>query len=161
MTRLGGKKMSIDLDRFLTPHFVLREFVRSATAIGRRIDNTPPPHVVDALQLLCERVLEPIREHFGCLTITSGYRCEALNLLVRGVSTSDHMLGRVADIELPHVGNDELGDWIDKNIIDFDQLIYEFTDPPRASNEPKDPHAGWIHVGYTNGRNRRLVLRKN
>lgn len=153
-------RSQLDPHRQLTKHFKLSEFVKSAMAIRNGIDNTPPPHIVDALALLCERVLEPIREALGPVIVTSGYRCLALNRLAKGSDTSQHVKGEAADIEIVGVDNDALGDWIQKNIIEWDQLIYEFTNPPRALNVPPDPNAGWIHVSYTTGRNRRMVLKK-
>lgn len=150
----------VDLDQYLSPHFQLREFIKSATAIRNGIDNTPPPFVVDSLRLLCERILEPLRVALGPVTVNSGYRCLALNQAVHGVSSSSHLKGEAADIEVPTMSNADLGAWIEKNVIEWDQLIYEFTDPPRAVNVPADPHAGWIHVSFQTGRNRRMVLRK-
>lgn len=150
----------MDLDQMLSPHFRLREFVTSYTAVRKGIDNTPPPFIVDRLKLLCERVLEPIRDHYGMVHINSGYRCLALNEAVGGVASSSHLKGEAADIEIPDVANEDLGNWIEKNLIEWDQLIYEYTDPPRAPNVQKDPHAGWIHVSYTTGHNRKMVLRK-
>ena len=62
-------------DTYLTPHFRLSEFTRSATAQARGIDNTPTEEIASNLRHLCENVLEHLRQHFGePITISSGYR---------------------------------------------------------------------------------------
>lgn len=66
------------------------------------------PHLVDSydkvgesikfnLHLLANR-LQVLRDIYGPIKITSGYRGEALNNAVRGSSTSRHKLGMAADI---------------------------------------------------------------
>ena len=48
---------------------------------------------------LIDRVLDPIREHWGLpIRVTSGYRCPELNDWVGGVEDSYHMDGCAADI---------------------------------------------------------------
>ena len=59
----------------LTANFSLSELTKSQTATRKCIDNTPSPEHQENLRLLCEAVLQPVREHFGrVVTITSGYR---------------------------------------------------------------------------------------
>ena len=89
-------------DQLLTPHFKLSEFIKSSTATARKIDNTPSQEVISNLQVLCQNVLEPLREYFNCpIIIGSGYRSPALNKAVGGVANSQHMTGEAADIHLP------------------------------------------------------------
>lgn len=138
----------------LTEHFTIEEFERSTTALRMGIDNKMPRKYIFSSTILCELVLEPLRMHFGTpVVISSGYRCENLNHLVGGSSTSQHMRGEAVDISL----NDksELRRWFEyiKRNCDFDQLIEE-----RAS---KTSGNWWIHVSckpdFTN--NRHQVLR--
>ena len=92
----------------LSPHFTLREFIVSGVALRRHIDNTPAdPAVVDHLRLLAEKVLEPLRRHFGVIRITSGYRCPRLNAAVGGRPASQHLRGEAADI---HISSVEVGE---------------------------------------------------
>ena len=49
-------------------------------------------------------LLQCIREHFGKpITITSGYRTAAHNAAVGGAKSSQHLLGRAADIQVAGV----------------------------------------------------------
>lgn len=75
---------TIDLNLRLSPHFTLREFTLSGTAIAHNIGNTPHKEHVERLKALCENVLEPLRRRFGVIRITSGYRCSELNARVGG-----------------------------------------------------------------------------
>lgn len=67
----------------LSKNFTLNEMILSATAIRRKIDNTPNEQVIKCLKELCQNVLQPIREKKP-ITVTSGYRCEKLNNAVGG-----------------------------------------------------------------------------
>lgn len=135
----------------LSKHFTMAEFTRSQTAIRRGINNRPTPAHLEAMKLLCERVLEPVREHFGKpVRITSGYRSAALNRKIGGSQTSQHSRGEAADFEIPGIDNRTVAKWIRDNLR-FDQLILE-------GAKRGDPNAGWIHVSYRGDRARMDVL---
>ena len=86
----------------LSKNFSLAELIRSNTAVTLGLDNSPPKSVIDNLKTLCERILQPLRDFFGVpITISSGYRCAALNKAVGGSSSSQHMTGEAADIQIP------------------------------------------------------------
>ena len=94
-------------DTYLSQHFRLSEFTRSATASARGIDNTlnqsnaEHSRIINNLRTLCENVLEPLRQHFNVpIRINSGYRSPALNKAVGGAKRSYHLQGRAADIPL-------------------------------------------------------------
>jgi len=135
----------MDLSRKLTPHFTLGEMVRTS---HRSIDNTPTPEIVDRLTVLCRNFLEPIRDAFGPLWVTSGFRCEALNRAIGGSSTSSHVLGCAADI-VPvkgHLTVDIVGWMAYGSDLRYDQVIDEYSST-----------ANWIHVGMARpGREPRL-----
>ena len=105
---------------------------------------------LDCLKELCERVLEPIREHYGPVFINSGYRCPDLNKAVGGASTSQHCLGQAADIEVAGVPNGDLAAWVVANL-DFDQVILE-------CYRKGQPNSGWVHVSYKVYGNRKVAL---
>jgi zinc D-Ala-D-Ala carboxypeptidase len=125
----------------LTANFSLHELTKSETALRMGFDNTPGEAETEALRLLCEKVLQPVRDHFGKgVKCNSGFRSPESNQAVGGSRTSDHCLGRAADIEIPGVANAELAQWIMDNL-EYTQLILEFY-------TPGIPDSGWVHVSY-------------
>jgi len=135
----------------LSKHFQLSEFTKSQTASRRGIRNVPTGAQVSALKLLCEKVLEPVREHYGKpVIISSGYRSPALNRAIGGSLTSQHSKGEAADFEIPGVSNAEVCRWMEKNL-NYDQLILEFYTPGL-------PNSGWVHVSYSANRMRNQEL---
>lgn len=125
----------------LTENFSLSELVKSETAIRKGLDNTPTPEVIASLQLLAEKVLQPVREHFDrVVKINSGYRAPEVNASVGGSKTSDHCKGQAADIEIVGVANGDLAKWITENM-KFTQVILEFY-------TKGIPDSGWVHVSY-------------
>ena len=150
----------------LTEHFTLSEFERSATAEKYHIDNRVPSQYIPTLQQLCKEVLEPLRSYVGQpIVISSGYRCNQLNIKVGGAYASQHTVGEAADIQLPltsytawddnrrHTDLEEARRWFDwiQDHCDFDQLILE-------TSNGKD---FWIHVSCRKNRkkNRHQVIR--
>jgi len=64
----------------LSANFTLKELTKSDTATRLGIDNTPDEAVIESLRLLCENILQPVRDHFGKpVKISSGYRSPELN----------------------------------------------------------------------------------
>ena len=139
-------------DMQLSEHFNLKEFTKSETAIRKRIDNTPSSQHASNLKLVCEKILEPVRNHFGKpIRINSGYRGPALNSAVGGSSKSQHCNGEAVDFEIDGLPNPELAKWVAENC-EFDQIILEFYDPKEG------PNSGWVHASYSAGKNRKQKL---
>jgi zinc D-Ala-D-Ala carboxypeptidase len=134
----------------LTQHFTLEELTKSQTGERLGMDNVPDAAALDNLMLLCEQVLEPLREHYGPIHINSGYRSSELNKAIGGVGASQHCLGQAADIEVPGVANGDLAAWIAANL-DFDQVILE-------CYRRGQPNSGWVHVSYKDSGNRKATL---
>lgn len=125
----------------LTANFSLHELTKSETALRMGLDNTPGPVEEEYLKILCENVLQPVRDHYGKgVKVNSAYRSPESNAAVGGSKTSDHCKGMAADIEIPGVPNAELAEWIMNNL-DYTQLILEFY-------TPGIPDSGWVHVSY-------------
>jgi hypothetical protein len=124
----------------LSPHFTLEEMTKSQAGDRAGIDNLPSAAHREALRALCTHVLEPIRERFGPVVITSGYRGPKLNRMVGGSATSQHCDGEATDIEVPGMPNGDLARWIEAHL-DYDQLILE-------CYKPGIPDSGWVHVSY-------------
>jgi len=120
----------------LTEHFTLAEMTHSNTAVRKGIPNVAPSNVVKAMTTLCEKVLEPVRAHYGRpVRVFSGYRSPRVNTAVGGAASSQHCLGEAVDFVVPGVSNIEVCRWIEANLR-YDQLIREFGE------------SGWIHVSY-------------
>ena len=136
----------------LSKNFSLTELTKSQTAIRKGINNTPSPTHQENLKSLCTHVLQPVRDHFSrVVSVSSGYRSEALCLAIGSKTTSQHAKGEAADFEIYGLSNKELADYINKNL-DYDQLILEYW-------KESDPNSGWVHCSYRNGDNRKQYLK--
>ena len=125
----------------LSANFTLKELTKSDTATRLGLDNTPDDEALENLKTLCEKVLQPVREHFGkSVTVNSAYRSPESNAAVNGSKSSDHCKGMAADIEIVGVANADLAQWIMDNL-DYTQLILEFY-------TVGIPDSGWVHVSY-------------
>lgn len=139
----------------MAQYFTLWELVKSETAERRGISNFPSFAVVEHLRQLTEEILDPMREAWGGpLTVTSGYRCKALNKAVGGVSTSAHLEGWAADIRPADKRRTAkfilwAACWLEENRINYDQAIDEQVKGER-----------WLHIALksNDGRQRRLNL---
>lgn len=126
----------------LSEHFSLQEFVASNTAAQLGIDNTLPDDLLEEAKKTAA-MFERIRSYLSHLankdvpiTLTSGYRCLALNRAKKSKDTSDHVRARAGDFHAPAFGTpyqiamalapvaDDLG---------IGQLIYEFDSWVHAS----------------------------
>lgn len=129
-----------------TNYFTIKELCASSTAKKKGIDNTPTQVICDKLHLLITECLNPIREAYGKpITVSSGYRCPALNKAVGGVATSQHTKGEAADL----VGSNEVETLkiyqIAKGLWNFDQLLFE------SNGKTK-----WVHISYKSKKENRL-----
>ena len=62
----------------LSRNFTLSELTKSDTAIRRGINNNPNAEQIEKLKGLCENILQPVRDHFGRVTVTSCFRSPEL-----------------------------------------------------------------------------------
>ena len=125
----------------LTNNFSLKELTVSDTATRLGLDNTPNEAVTANLKTLAEKILQPVREHYGkSVRVNSGYRAPEVNAAVGGSKTSDHCKGQAADIEINGVANGDLAKYIAENF-KFTQVILEFY-------TQGIPDSGWVHVSY-------------
>lgn len=136
-------------------HFTLEELYRSDTATSHNVSNVPGKTETKNLQNLTKLILDPIRDAVNQpIKVNSAFRNVKVNKLVGGVSTSAHCFGLAADIVCPRYGNAKafakfVADYLKKNNIAFDQVIYEFN--------------SWVHVGlkHPDGRQRGQVITIN
>jgi hypothetical protein len=125
----------------LSRNFSLGELTKSQTALRNGLENKPSIEEIVALTVLCNNILQPVRDKYGSFAPNSGFRTVELCKLVGSSAKSQHAKGEAADIEVAGIDNYELAEWIAKNL-DFDQLILEFY-------VPDDPSSGWVHVSHS------------
>ena len=125
----------------LSKNFSLAEMTKSQTAIRMGMSNNPSEGEVENLRLLCERVLQPVRDHFNhTVTISSGFRNEILSQKIGSSRTSQHCKGEAADFEIFGVPNNEVSDWIKENLMYVKLFI--------AHLVQRQYNSGWVHVSY-------------
>ena len=111
----------------LSPAFRVREFRCRDGSDAIMIDQT--------LVVL----LQAIREHFGRpITITSGYRTAAHNAKVGGAKSSQHLLGRAADIQVADTPVEDVAAYAESLMPDWGGVGRY----PVKSGRAK----GWVHV---------------
>jgi zinc D-Ala-D-Ala carboxypeptidase len=136
----------------ISKHISKKEGTFSNTAIRRGIDNTPGSKELQNMELIAEKIFEPLRKAAnGPIKINSFFRSEELNKAIGGSSKSQHCQGRAIDVDDVHgyMSNKEMYNYI-KNNLDFDQLIWEFG---------TEDNPDWVHVSYVDvDNNRRRCL---
>ncbi len=136
--------------------FKLSTLIKSQTAKEQNILNYPGADKNDGtpynarnimlnLETLTINCLDPIKQQYPNLVITSGLRVRELNKAVGGSQNSEHRLGRAVDIVVPGTFTYEVFNFIVSNNIPHNQLIWEF--PERGSGS-------WIHISYHEGKNK-------
>ena len=136
----------------LSKSFTLNELTKSQEATRLGIDNTPNEEQIQNLKILCEKILQPLRDFYGMpVSISSGYRSVALCEAIGSSAKSQHTKGQAADFEIFGVPNKEVAEFIVKNL-EYDQCILEFW------NE-NEPNSGWVHCSYSSNGNRNQYLK--
>lgn len=125
-------------------YFTINELTKTSTGIS----NIPNAEHIANLIYLVENLLDKAREQLGMpITVTSGYRSEAVNKAVGGVSTSQHTKGEAVDL----VCKDNARLFNILKTMNFDQLIWE----KGNSIQP-----AWVHVSLKrNGINRKQIIK--
>ena len=134
----------------ITKNFSMEELVASNTARMKGIDNTPDKEIEARLVQLAQQVLQPLRDSYGKpIKISSGYRCQALNKAIGGVSTSQHLKGEAVDINNGQIENKKLfllaSKMIKEGVITVGQLIDE-------------KGYKWLHISLPDNKHRNQIL---
>ena len=134
----------------ITKNFSMEELVASNTARMKGIDNTPDKEVEARLVQLAQQVLQPLRNRYGKpIKISSGYRCQALNKAIGGVSTSQHLKGEAVDINNGQIENKKLfllaSKLIKEGVMEVGQLIDE-------------KGYKWLHISLPDNKHRNQIL---
>ena len=136
----------------LSKSFTLNELTKSQEATRLGIENIPNEEEIQNLKILCEKILQPVRDFYGMpLSVSSGYRSAALCEAIGSSAKSQHTKGQAADFEIFGVANKEVAEFIIKNL-EYDQCILEFW------NE-NEPNSGWVHCSYSANDNRKQYLK--
>lgn len=168
------------MTEYLSENFTLEDMIYSETAKAKKINNKPSALYKKILKHTCQYLLEPLRKLLNekyttynkkkvkqvILKITSGYRCEKLNIAIGGSNTSQHLKGEAADIvavviytngvkvEIPfNTLYEDIKQWVKDKKLSVDQCIQE-----KAGN------ATWVHVSHSNAgktKDRRMFLKFN
>ena len=119
--------LKADSKKRLSPNFTVYEF--------RCRDGSDVVMIDESLVML----LQCIREHFGKpITITSGYRTAAHNKSVGGAKSSQHLLGRAADIQVAGVSVEDVATYAESLMPDWGGVGRY---PVKAGRTK-----GWVHV---------------
>ena len=132
----------------ISKHISYKEGTHSITAIRLGIENTPNNEQLNNMELISEKIFEPLRKWVGGpIKINSFFRCPDLNKAIGGSSKSQHCKGQAMDIDdtFGRVTNAEMYHFI-KEHLDFDQMIWEFGD---------DDNPDWVHVSYVSSEDNR------
>jgi len=108
--------------------------------------NKPDEAALISLVQLCLIGLDPIRDKFGPVLITSGYRNELYNASIGGAKNSQHLKGEAADFIVRGKRLIDVFHWIRK-YHHYDQVIHEI----RGDKE-------WIHYSCKMNGNRKVAM---
>ena len=119
--------LKADGSRRLAPSFTVREF--------RCRDGSDVVMIDESLVVL----LQCIREHFGTpIALTSSYRTAAHNKSVGGAKSSQHLLGRAADIQVAGVSVEDVDAYAESLLPGWGGVGRYPVKAGRAK--------GWVHV---------------
>jgi zinc D-Ala-D-Ala carboxypeptidase len=132
------------------PNFKYGEFTKSSTAMRHGIKNEPTEDQWRCIELVASKILQPIRENFGPIRITSGFRTVELCLKVGSSITSNHAQGQAVDFEplRDNVSLLQILTFIHDNL-DYRELIAEYFP------------GGWVHCAYRKGGNSKILKLKD
>lgn len=149
----------INLNQQCSKHFIFRDLIECSDSwkkYSNLIDNIPKERdTFTSIKLLCEKILDPVRDKFSEITLTYGFASKNLTKLIKGriypkkdqhagheKDENDNYicsrLGQAADFYIPNVNSKEVARWISVNT-PFDRLyFYEDTKSLHVSIGPEN-----------------------
>ena len=124
----------------LSPHFTLEEFCASQTASRLGINNELPAELYATAKNTCKQV-EEVRLvlRSNPVLFSSGYRCLALNRLLKSKDDSQHTKAEAVDFTCPTFGSaKKVFEAVVASPIKYDQIILEFD----------KYNSGWVHISF-------------
>ena len=126
----------------LSKHFTLGALTNRASASPTELKDQrglTKNEIAGNLKTLAVNVLDPIKDKFPDMRVTSGFRSSS--------NTSDHDIGAAADLQFETKSPEqyfEAAQWI-KNNVPHTQLLLEYQDKPDGRR------IAWVHVAYKEG----------
>lgn len=123
----------------ISEYFTERETIISAEGTKRGIKNIPNQDEKDNILYTASR-MDKVRKYLDVpLIVLSWFRCEELNIAVKGSKTSAHRLGLAVDVYSSKMKSKDIYNKLveaqQKGTIQFDQLIYY-------------PKQNFLHIGF-------------
>ena len=106
--------------------------------------------------------INPIKDMFPNIVITSVYRSVAVNSAIGGVENSQHIYGYAADLIILRQPTSTLFNWCKLNIPEYHQLIWEYPERgdfnviPAGTLKLQFSKFSWIHISYIKGDNPKI-----
>lgn len=134
----------------ITNNFTLEEFIKSETADKLKINNTPNKEQLNNIKFMAEQLQLVRNAYKQPIIITSGFRCEELNIALKGSKTSFHRLGLAVDINQgSRAKNKHLFELI-KSLMKVGLLVDQLINEKDYS---------WIHIGFKQENPRLQILK--
>lgn len=130
----------------ISNNFTLAELCNSNVAKNKGLDNCPNDIQINNLRVLVLSLLQPLRDVWGkTMHVNSGFRSVEVNKVVGGVSNSQHLEGKAADIRVDNAR--ELLQTLIHSALEWDQaILYD------------DGKSHFLHLSYNDVCNRKQVL---
>lgn len=123
-------------------YFKIEEFTKTSTGLP----NVPDAQQRRNIEALITDVLDSARAELGApVTVTSGFRSEAVNAKIGGAKNSQHCRGEAADLVC--ADKKRLFEIIKKQA-HFDQLIWEYGN---------DAQPDWVHVSRSQNPRKQIL----
>lgn len=121
-------------------YFTLKDVTRSNMALRHGVINEPTPQNMVCIECVINHIVDPVKDKFPSVDISSFFRNEETNRLVGGAARSQHLSGEACDLDSPqNKDNNAIFDFIRTNMV-YDQIIGEMPDENGVFS--------WVHVSY-------------